>query len=787
MANTGKAAAGIGLAALVLFLLASNSNTPNITSPDFTDIPEDHGIDCYGNIIDLKKWSYFDLPTNLAVMPDDFHTDNFDSDGNSLWTYLVWDTSVTFGGNPTLRMDKLNGERSSRECYFKFRSVQPGDHVVYSVWVKTDTFATETYRSGGGPVVDLWGRFDGTMRNCMTIPQWIVWADGVAINGYWQGPNGDVANCEYSVFPVGGVYPSIAGHLPIHSNHKIQWNTSTWTQITYDFVVPNTYFYVIGDSAVKSQIQYIAPNLETREFEDDASAWFGGCELYINPESQPPDPPPNPTPTSWIGVSSLARQQGTYSPYALSSIDEVIGVMDSQNLNIWRMCLEPDFDNWEQFIQYYLDNCDYDLIVEPNHYYEQTLMTNAQWTTATNRCLDILAAFSGYQDRLWIEPQNEQLTDITAKTQAFVTAVRNAGYTNNIVSNVFWRPTDVDTAFQQMATISDPLDRFWTGQHWYINQISLASIKNYLQLGLSYGLKLINTEVGADANEIAYFSQSEVDDLSSLLEWCAERGIGNTVWLMYGDYNWPTYEAMELKFPYVLTPEPPPEPPDPPPPASYFLTVTSTSGGSAYITSGYNPVPLGSIITVFAAADTNYSFKGWKLNSYYPYSTSNPVNVSMTSDNTIQAVFEATPQTGEYKLTVLQSTGGTTTPTGTHVYADGTLVSLLATAFENYTFSKWQVDGVTSSETSTRLNVTVNADKVVRAFFTADSEEPVVPASTSSGGGTYGVEVSDLWGRVLKNLRDAPSPPYSTALKTFKDAQVPSWSNAIKALKETKI
>ena len=253
----------------------------------------------------------------------------------------------------------------------------------------------------------------------------------------------------------------------------------------------------------------------------------------------------------YSGISSIPRQQGRTSPYALSSIDEVISVMNAEHLNIWRMSFEPTFNEWRTFIQYYFDHCSYDLIVEPNHYYYQTLMSDSQWASGTSRCLEILEYFSDYQDRLWIEPQNEQLTDITYETQQFVNAVRGAGYTNNVVSNVFWRPTSITVAFQKMAQINDPLDKFWTGQHFYFDQISLSSAMNYMQDGLDLGLKMINTEIGADARETNYFDQSEVDDLNDFMQWCADRGVGNTVWLMYGDYDYPTYQNFDLEFPII--------------------------------------------------------------------------------------------------------------------------------------------------------------------------------------------------------------------------------------------
>lgn len=266
-------------------------------------------------------------------------------------------------------------------------------------------------------------------------------------------------------------------------------------------------------------------------------------------------------PTTYVGFSSVCRQQGRTSPYAISAVQEVITLMNEQNAqghncNIWRMSLQPQEDttytvDWQTYIQYYLDNCPYDLIVDPNHYFSMHVLTEEEWTTAKAHCLEILEYFSSYQDRIWIEPFNEQMTDITARTQEFVTLVRNAGYTNNIVADLFWRPTPISLAFQKMVAIEDPLDKFWTGHHVYFDQGSLSGWQSIMQAGIDAGCKMINTEVGADAREISYFTQSEVDDLSDFLQWCADRGVSNCAWLMYGDYNWPTYESMNLVWPTI--------------------------------------------------------------------------------------------------------------------------------------------------------------------------------------------------------------------------------------------
>ena len=314
--------------------------------------------------------------------------------------------------------------------------------------------------------------------------------------------------------------------------------------------------------------------------------------------------------TTYIGVSSIPRQQGRTSPYALSSIDEVIAVMNAEGLNIWRMSFEPNFSNWQVFIQYYLDNCPYDLIVDPNHYYDQTLMSDSQWASGTSRCLEILEYFSDYQDRLWIEPQNEQLTSVFDHTQEFVNTVRAAGYTNNIVSNAFWRDT-----MAEMSYIYDPLDKFWSGQHFYWSETTVANAKNMMQQALDYGLKVVNTEVGADAREIDYFDQWEVAALSEFMQWCADRGIGNTVWLMYGDYNYPYYQSYDLTFPYVAAvPTPTPTPTSTPTPTP-VPTPTPTPTATPSPTPSPSPTPTPTLLNIGFSGFPGYGDQTYSTNA----------------------------------------------------------------------------------------------------------------------------------------------------------------------------
>lgn len=206
-------------------------------------------------------------------------------------------------------------------------------------------------------------------------------------------------------------------------------------------------------------------------------------------------------------------------------------------MSIW---YDVDPDPW---VQYFLDNCDYQLIVD-RHMYPMASLTDSQWNDVRTWTLDVASTFSAYEDRLWIEPINERTnSDLASRLQTIVTAVRNAGYGHRILANKW------DQSWSSMATINDPLDRFYTGYHFYFNSWSVSGAQSQMQTALNLNLKIINTEIGADYNEASQFSQSEVDEVNTFMDWCADRDIGNTVWMRYGLENLPKYQQLNLQFP----------------------------------------------------------------------------------------------------------------------------------------------------------------------------------------------------------------------------------------------
>ena len=254
-----------------------------------------------------------------------------------------------------------------------------------------------------------------------------------------------------------------------------------------------------------------------------------------------------------IGLSSIPRKQDMGSIYTTASIDDVIAVMDAENLTIWRMSFPYSFQSWESFIQYYLDNCPYDVIVD---YYHTTgkVLSDTEWAQSMARGLEIMEKFKLYSDRMWLEPQNEQLQGtlpdkVILRSQEFVTAARSAGYSNRIVSNVFWR-----TPLKDMAVINDPLNQFYSGQHIYffdggVTAVTMASAKKIMQDALDAGVKILNTEIGADTDGQQFFTELGVGMVSEFMRWGTSEDIGNAVWTMYGAYDYPKYKQLGLTFP----------------------------------------------------------------------------------------------------------------------------------------------------------------------------------------------------------------------------------------------
>ena len=206
---------------------------------------------------------------NLANIPEDLSQDinNFD--------YLSLDYNVVrTPGNPSIRIDKLSGERHSRECNFKFHRVKPGDRIIYRAWIKTENYRNTDF-SGAKILVDCAARVDGDIKTLDSFPRWLKYDSSIE-----EYVSGDNQGGYYEMEPENGIYPIEGIGKPPFSKFGVKWGTSDWTSVEWDFIIPNTW-YVSKISGSRAQIQYICPNMDVREWEDEASAWIADTELYI--------------------------------------------------------------------------------------------------------------------------------------------------------------------------------------------------------------------------------------------------------------------------------------------------------------------------------------------------------------------------------------------------------------------------------------------------------------------------------------------------------------------------
>ena len=237
--------------------------------------------------------------------------------------------------------------------------------------------------------------------------------------------------------------------------------------------------------------------------------------------------------------------------------------MEANGLNTFRMSFNPTWSSGphpyhKEYIQYFLDHSDYTIIVDRNHLYPPTeaSATTARnnWATVRNSVFEVLQAFPNDQ-RVIVELINEYISsDFYSRMQSLVNEVRAAGYTNPIL---------FDKWNQAWTLVNDPLGNTYQGYHYYFNSWSTSGAISQMQTAQSKGIKLINTEVGADYNEYSSYTTSTVSELSQFLSQCASMGIGNTVWMNENLNNMPRYQQLGLDFPTVTAPTQPSTNPTP--------------------------------------------------------------------------------------------------------------------------------------------------------------------------------------------------------------------------------
>lgn len=144
---------------------------------------------------------------------------------------------------------------------------------------------------------------------------------------------------------------------------------------------------------------------------------------------------------------------------------------------------------------------------------------------------------------------------------------------------------------------------------------------------------------------------------------------------------------------------------------TYTITVQSNNDNWGTVT-GSGTYAEGTEVTLTATAADGYRFVQWN-----DAVTDNPRTVTVTANATYIATFEAIPT---YTITVSANDTAMGSVTGSGTYAEGTQVTLTATANDGYIFVQWN-DAVTTNPRT--ITVTGNANYI--ATF-ADTTAPLV-------------------------------------------------------------
>jgi rhamnogalacturonyl hydrolase YesR len=158
----------------------------------------------------------------------------------------------------------------------------------------------------------------------------------------------------------------------------------------------------------------------------------------------------------------------------------------------------------------------------------------------------------------------------------------------------------------------------------------------------------------------------------------------------------------------------------------YTLTITTTTGGTTDPTLGTYIYDENSTAQITAIPNAGYKFDYW-VSDGSPAGSANPINILMTQNHTLEAVFTQIT----YQLKIETTTGGTTTPTpGTYTYVTGSSIQVTANPNTNYVLDHWELDG-SNVGSANPYTVTMNQNHTLKAVFVYSPPTPPLSASIS--------------------------------------------------------
>jgi hypothetical protein len=156
----------------------------------------------------------------------------------------------------------------------------------------------------------------------------------------------------------------------------------------------------------------------------------------------------------------------------------------------------------------------------------------------------------------------------------------------------------------------------------------------------------------------------------------------------------------------------------------YNLTIKPSTGGSIRPAPGNHSYLEDTVVTVTATPDSGYVLSYWMLDDIN-VGHENPYSVTMDTTHIINPVFTSQPIFHE--LTIGTSTDGSTSPTGTHSYPDGSSIDVTAIPDSGFRLSHWILDGVNVGYENP-YPVNMDRSHTINAVFTgASSNNSITP------------------------------------------------------------
>ncbi len=171
----------------------------------------------------------------------------------------------------------------------------------------------------------------------------------------------------------------------------------------------------------------------------------------------------------------------------------------------------------------------------------------------------------------------------------------------------------------------------------------------------------------------------------------------------------------------------------------YQLTIEVIGSGYTSPFAGTYQYSIGSVVSISAFPGGGYVFDHWEDGNNNNLGTDNPINVEITEDKTIRAIFVEIPT---YSLTINVNGSGTTDPVpGVHQYSDGAVAVITATPDEGWVFNSWSGDIGQANPQDNPIQILMDADKVITANFLQTDHTVVItvngPGTTDPAPGTY--------------------------------------------------